>query len=110
MASRRLVQTAGWAGRTIPRRGTALGAALRGDVDARGYVARAGAVEPEVTSVAAPVFGADGEIVAALSVLVPTYRASARKVQSHGRAVARHAEELSRGLGAPEAQLSGAAA
>jgi DNA-binding IclR family transcriptional regulator len=101
VAGPKLVQTAAWAGRTIPRRGTALGAALSGEVGERGYVARSGAVEPEVTSIAAPVFGPDGEIVAALSVLAPTYRASERRVAACGRAVARHAGELSRGLGAP---------
>jgi DNA-binding IclR family transcriptional regulator len=101
VASPRLVQTAAWAGRTIPRRGTALGAALRGEVGPGGYVARAGAVEPEVTSIAAPVFGPDGEIVAALSVLAPSYRVTDRRVAACGRAVARHAGELSRGLGAP---------
>jgi DNA-binding IclR family transcriptional regulator len=102
VASPKLVQTAGWVGRTIPTRGTALGAALRGDLDARGYVTRAGAVEPEVTSIAAPVFGATGEIVAALSVLAPAYRMTVRRVDACGRAVARHAAELSRSLGAPE--------
>lgn len=101
VAGPKLVQTAAWAGRTIPRRGTALGAALSGEVGERGYVARSGAVEPEVTSIAAPVFGPDGEIVAALSVLAPTYRATERRVAACGRAVARHAGELSHGLGAP---------
>jgi DNA-binding IclR family transcriptional regulator len=101
VASPKLVQTAGWAGRTIPSRGTALGAALRGEIGPEGYVARTGAVEPEVTSIAAPVFGPDGEIVAALSVLAPTYRVTDRRVAACGRAVARHAGELSRGLGAP---------
>jgi DNA-binding IclR family transcriptional regulator len=101
VAGPKLVQTAAWAGRTIPRRGTALGAALGGEVGDRGYVARSGAVEPEVTSIAAPVFGPDGEIVAALSVLAPTYRVTERRVAAWGRAVARHAGELSRGLGAP---------
>lgn len=112
VAGRKLVQTAGWVGRTIPRRGTALGFALRGAVDRRGYVARAGAVEPEVTSIAAPVFGAGGEIAGALSVLAPTYRTSAARVERCGRAVARHAAELSRSLGAPEggAEVTGAAA
>ena len=101
VASPKLVQTAAWAGRTIPRRGSALGAALSGEVGDRGYVARSGAVEPEVTSIAAPVFGPDGEIVAAVSVLAPTYRVTDRRVAACGRAVARHAGELSRGLGAP---------
>jgi DNA-binding IclR family transcriptional regulator len=101
VASPKLVQTAAWAGRTIPRRGTALGAALRGEVGASGYAVRSGAVEPEVTSIAAPVFGPDGEIVAALSVLAPTYRVTDRRVTACGRTVARHAGELSRSLGAP---------
>jgi DNA-binding IclR family transcriptional regulator len=100
-AGPKLVQTASWAGRTIPRRGTALGDAMSGAVNAGGYVAREGAVEPDVTSVAAPVYGVDGEIAAALSVLAPSYRVSRRRVELCGRAVARHALELSRSLGAP---------
>lgn len=101
-AGPKLVQTAGWAGRTIPRRGTALGDAMGGAVNGHGYVARAGAVEPDVTSIAAPVFGPTGEIAAALSVLAPSYRVSRRRIELCGRAVARHASELSRSLGAPE--------
>ena len=100
-AGPKLVQTAGWAGRTIPRRGTALGDAMRGAVNGHGYVAREGAVEPDVTSIAAPVFGPAGEIAAALSVLAPSYRVSRRRIERSGRAVARHAGELSRSLGAP---------
>ncbi len=103
VAGPKLVQTAAWAGRTIPRRGTALGAALDGEVSERGYLARSGAVEPDVTSIAAPVFGPHGEIVAALSVLAPTYRVTTRRIEAWGRAVARQAGELSRELGAPEA-------
>jgi DNA-binding IclR family transcriptional regulator len=103
VAGPKLVHTGGWAGRTIPQRGTALGAALRGDVGTHGYVARTGAVEPDVTSIAAPVYGPDGQISAALSVLAPTYRTSSRRIEACGRAVARHAAELSRSLGAPVA-------
>jgi DNA-binding IclR family transcriptional regulator len=102
VAGSRLVQTAGWAGRTISRRGTALGAALRGDVGAIGYVASNGTVEPDVTSIAAPVYGPAGEIVAAISLLAPSYRTSQARVPALGRAVVRHAAELSRSLGAPE--------
>ena len=100
-AGPKLVQTASWAGRTIPRRGTALGAALRGAVGDGGYVARAGAVEPDVTSIAAPVYGPDGKIAAALSVLAPNYRVSPARIDACGRAVAAHAAELSQSLGAP---------
>ena len=99
VASPKLVQTAAWAGRTIPRRGTALGAVLRGEVGEHGYVARTGAVEPDVTSIAAPVYGADGEIVAALSVLAPNYRMTPGRVEACGRAVAREAAGLSESLG-----------
>jgi DNA-binding IclR family transcriptional regulator len=99
-AGPKLVQTASWAGRTIPRRGTALGAVMRGALNGNGYVVRAGAVEPDVTSIAAPVYGAGGEIVAGLSVLAPSYRVSRRRVERCGGAVARHARELSRSLGA----------
>ena len=105
-ASPKLVQTASWAGRTIPRRGTALGAALRGAVGEGGYVARAGAVEPDVTSIAAPVYGADGKIAAALErarAELPGLAGADRCVR---RAVAGHAAELSRSLGAPGAAVA----
>jgi DNA-binding IclR family transcriptional regulator len=106
VASRRLVQTAAWAGRTIPRRGTALGAALGGEVGEHGYIALTGAVEPDVTSIAAPVYGPDDQIAAALSVLAPSYRMTARRIEACGRAVARHAAELSRSLGASETRAA----
>ena len=103
VVSRHLVQSAGWAGRTVPRRGTAVGDALSGAVDGSGYVARMGAVEPDVTSIASPVYRADGQLAGALSVLAPSYRVSRRRVETYGRAVAGHAAELSRSLGAPGA-------
>ena len=106
VASPKLVQTAAWAGRTIPRHGTALGAALAGEVGEQGYTARTGAVEPDVTSIAAPVYGADAEIAGALSVLAPSYRTPPQRIEACGTAVARHAAELSRSLGAPEARAA----
>ena len=74
-------------------------AELGGDVGEHGCVARSGAVEPDVTSIAATVYGADGEIVAALSVLAPSYRMTRHRVEACGRAVARQAAELSESLG-----------
>jgi DNA-binding IclR family transcriptional regulator len=106
VASPRLVQTAGWVGRMVPTRGTALGLALRGSLDGRCYVARTGTVEPEVISIAAPVYGPNGEIAAALSVLAPAYRMTAQRVDTCGRMVARHAAELSHDLGAPEVKAA----
>ncbi|MGA8335573.1 MAG: IclR family transcriptional regulator C-terminal domain-containing protein, partial [Solirubrobacteraceae bacterium] len=58
-------------------------------------------VEPDVTSIAAPVYGPDGKIAAALSVLAPNYRVSPARIDACGRAVAAHAAELSQSLGAP---------
>jgi DNA-binding IclR family transcriptional regulator len=103
VVGRKLVQSAGWAGRTVPREGTAVGDALCGALNRSGYVARMGAVEPDVSSIAAPVYRADGEIAGALSVLAPSYRVSRRRIDTYGRAVAGHAAELSRSLGAPGA-------
>jgi DNA-binding IclR family transcriptional regulator len=94
-SSPQFVRVAGWTGRTIPRRDTALGAALDGEVGAEGFVVRRSAVEPEVTSIAAPIHG-DGEvIVGALSVLAPRYRTTGEQEQMYGRCVAAHARELS---------------
>jgi DNA-binding IclR family transcriptional regulator len=104
VASPKLVHTAAWMGHTIPRRGTALGAALRGSLGPGGYVARTGTVEADVTSVAAPLYGPAGEIVAAISVLAPSYRTPQSRVAAIGRALHRHASELSRNLGAPTAK------
>ena len=103
VASPKLVRSAGWVGRTVPCRGTAVGAALGGDVGPHGFVARTGAVEPDVISIASPVYGAGGDIVAAISVLAPSYRMTPRRVEAYGRAVARHAAALSRELGYVEA-------
>lgn len=98
-ASPRLVQTASWTGRTIPMEGTAMGAALRGEVGPYGYASTAASVEPDVTAVAAPVAGLSGEVVAALSVIAPTYRTSDADVERIGRLLVEHARALSAELG-----------
>ena len=94
-SSPQFVRVAGWTGRTIPRRDTALGAALGGEVGAEGFVVRRSAVEPDVTSIAAPVRGDGGAIVGALSVLAPRYRTTEHQEQMYGRCVVAHARELS---------------
>jgi urocanate hydratase len=99
-----LVQTAPWTGRTIPLQGTALGAALRGTVGAEGFSARHASVEPDITAVAAPVAGPDGTIVAALSVLAPTYRTGEDDVRAIGEALVAHARSLSAQLGGRPAE------
>jgi urocanate hydratase len=93
------VQTATWAGRTIPRAGTAMGAALAGSVGAGGYAVSRGSLEPDITSIAAPVRDYDGAIVAVLSILAPSYRTSDADVERYGELLVEHAAALSPALG-----------
>jgi DNA-binding IclR family transcriptional regulator len=99
-ASPRTVRAESWVGRTVPLQGTAIGAAVRGEVGAGGFVVTAAAVEPDVTAIAAPFRDHRGEIAGALSVTAPTYRTSDSDAAAYGRAVVQHANELSRELGA----------
>jgi DNA-binding IclR family transcriptional regulator len=97
--SSQTVRAESWAGRTVALHGTAIGAALRGEVGAEGYVVERAAVEPDVTAIAAPVRDHLGRIAAALSVTAPTYRTPNEKAAAHGRALVDHAAALSRELG-----------
>lgn len=98
-ASPQLVRTATWTGRTVPRRGTALGAALDGRLLDGGYAIARNAVEPDVVAVAAPLLDAGGAAIAALSVIAPTYRTSDQDLHRYGRALVEHARELARSAG-----------
>jgi DNA-binding IclR family transcriptional regulator len=100
VSSDRQVQTADWTGRTIPRIGTALGAALSGVTSPRGYFtsSRPGT---DVTAVAVPVVRHDREIVAAISINAPSYRTTDTDVERFGAALIRHAVAVSLALGAP---------
>ncbi|MDT0260994.1 IclR family transcriptional regulator [Jatrophihabitans lederbergiae] len=72
-----------WVGRTVPLRASAVGAALRGDVGDLGYVALRSAVEPDVTSIAAPIRRPDG-VAGAVSLVGPTYRISDETMRHYG--------------------------
>lgn len=73
-ASPHAIRHAGWPGRPFATRGTAIGAALTGRVDAQGIVATRKTLEPDVTAAAAPVYGHNGDIVGAISITGPTFR------------------------------------
>lgn len=94
------VQTTAWTGRTIPRAGTAMGAALAGEVGSDGYAVSRGALEPDITSIAAPVRDYHHEVVAALSILAPSYRTDDQDAERYGALLVEHARVLSLGLGA----------
>jgi DNA-binding IclR family transcriptional regulator len=89
------VQTGSWTGRTIPRDGTAMGAALAGAVGATGYAVSRGAIEPDITAIAAPVRDYDGAIIAALSIIAPSYRTGDDDVDRYGLLLVEHADALS---------------
>jgi IclR family acetate operon transcriptional repressor len=94
-----------WVGRTQPLTGTANGAALLGRVGPEGYVVTRKTFEPDVTAAAAPVRGADGKIVAAVSVTGPTYRITDAKLQRFAKLVVEAAQRVSLNLGAQGAAL-----
>jgi len=83
-----------WLGRTIPRRGSAVGRALAGRVDPDGAVVVDDAVEPGVTAVAAPIATATGEVVAALSLVGPTFRLTGPPLDAARQAVTAGAARL----------------
>jgi urocanate hydratase len=82
-----------WVGRTFPLQGSAAGAVLRGEVSPGRYIVVAEGVEPDVTAVAAPVM-AGSKVVAALSVVAPSYRTTAESADAVGAAVAAEAGRL----------------
>lgn len=101
VVSPRSIHHASWLGLMLPLRKTAVGAALLGEIDETGYSARRGSFDPDVTAIAAPVYGPTGEIVAALSVTGPLFRITERDVARFGTLVAKEAQRVSVELGAP---------
>jgi urocanate hydratase len=84
----RALRHVGWLGRRVPLAGTAVGIALRGEVAVGRAVARAAAVEPDVTAVSAPVRAGGEAPVAAVSVIGPTARLKGRRRAVGAAAVA----------------------
>ena len=89
------VRHVSWLGHRVPRRGTAVGRALRGDVDPDGVAVREDAVESGITAVSAPVRDASGDVIAAISVVGPSFRLQGATLTATRTAVAGHAARLS---------------
>jgi DNA-binding IclR family transcriptional regulator len=99
------VRHASWVGRTVPIDISAAGHALRGRVSEEGFVIVERGVEADVTAIASPVLS-EARIVAALSLLIPSYRlTSAAEAAAHGRTLVEAAAELSAGLSRPKPAL-----
>jgi IclR family transcriptional regulator, acetate operon repressor len=91
------VRHASWVGRTVPVDISAAGQALRGRVPDEGYVIVERGVEADVTAIASPIYS-EARIVAALSLVVPSYRLTTSQAAEYGRTLAKTAAELSAGL------------
>src|SRR6266511_1505708 len=100
--SRHPVRHATWVGKTQPLKGTANGAVLIGNIPHEGYVATHKTVEPEISAIAAPIFGPGSEVIASLSVTGPTYRMTERKVSRYAKLLVDGAARLSHALQADE--------
>jgi IclR family transcriptional regulator, acetate operon repressor len=99
----RAVRHTSWVGRALPYADLAVGAALRGAVDASGYLAERDRAEPDVTAIVAPIRRPGGGIAGALSLLGPTYRIDDDAMHAYGQIVSTEAHALAEQLGVPRA-------
>jgi DNA-binding IclR family transcriptional regulator len=93
------VRHASWVGRTVPLEHSASGQVLEGRTPAQGYVVVERGVETDVTAIAAPIRSA-GRIVAALSLVIPSYRVTPADIERYGPLLVAAANRVSAGLGA----------
>ena len=112
--SRHFIGSTNWVGKRVPYHLTANGkvflawgaaasehanAEELGVVRGRGYATAVDELEVGLTALAAPVFGGDGNVVAALSISGPTIRLTRSRVEELAPALAEHTHALSRKLG-----------
>lgn len=94
------VRHASWVGRTVPLDTSAAGHALRGKVTEDGYVVVERGVETDVTAIACPVYS-QSRIVAAMSLVIPSYRLNADQTPQYGRLLIAAAADVSARLSSP---------
>ena len=94
------VRHASWVGRTVPLDVSAAGHALRGKVSEDGYVIVERGVETDVTAIACPVYS-QRRIVAAMSLVIPSYRLNADQTPQYGRLLIAAAADVSARLSSP---------
>ena len=88
------VRHASWVGRTVPLDTSAAGHALRGKVSDDGYVVVERGVETDVTAMACPIHS-QARIVAAMSLVIPSYRLTARLATRYGQQLVAAAADVS---------------
>jgi IclR family acetate operon transcriptional repressor len=87
------VRHTSWVGRSIPLEGSAAGQVLTGGQPDRGFAVVRSGVEDDVTAIAAPVV-MGGRTVAALSIVVPSYRLNEAKALKIGEELVRVADNI----------------
>lgn len=108
--SRHFVGGTNWVGRRVPYETTANGKVLRAfsaerppdlqAIRAQGYAVAADELEHGLSALAAPVFGADGVAVAALSISGPSIRLTRDRIAELAPALVEQSHVLSERLGA----------
>lgn len=96
---RMTLRVAGWRGRDVPRQGTAVGEALSGRVAVGDTAVGRDTVEEGITGVSGPVVDVNGDVVAAVSVLGPTFRLTGEALVVTKRMVSEGAGTISSLLG-----------
>jgi IclR family acetate operon transcriptional repressor len=89
----RSVRHTSWVGRSIPLEGSAAGQVLTGGQPDRGFAIVRSGVEDDITAVAAPIV-IGGRTVAALSIVVPSYRLGEAKAIKIGEELVRVADNI----------------
>lgn len=100
------VRHTSWVGRTIPLDRSAAGHVLTGATPRGGYVVVERGIEADVTAIAAPI-RSERSVVAALSLVVPSYRIDQLGITRHGRALAEAATTLTAALSKDAASTAG---
>src|SRR5829696_1725792 len=121
--SRHFIGSTNWVGKRVPYHLTANGkvflawAAAAGDhltepelarIRERGYSTAADELEVGLSALAAPVFGADGTCLAAISISGPTLRLTKSRMEQLAPALMREAQQLSTRLGHQDMELGAA--
>jgi urocanate hydratase len=94
LMSRHPIRHANWAGRLLPLKDSANGAALRGRVGPAGYAFAHKTIEPDVCAVAAPIRDGGGTVVASIGVTGPVYRITERTLHEYGALVVQAAAKI----------------
>lgn len=97
---------AGWIGRIVPGKGTAIGAALYGIMPESGFYATRHTAEEGVTAVAAPIIGPGGTVVGAINVTGPTFRITDDDIERFGAMLVEETAGVSAQIGGQTSQGS----